>query len=97
MNPEIPLYLASGVAVCALVVTVILALLGDRRETKLRRALGACRTSLEAAEIQRDAHRRQLEAQSVELARYRGRLPPDMRLTMVLPLGAPPLPDPEST
>ena len=63
----------------------------DRHESELRRRLGACRTALEACEIQRDAHRKVTEGQRVtiaalqhELGNYRKLMPPDMRLTRVL-------------
>lgn len=63
----------------------------DRHESELRRRLGACRTALEACEIQRDAHRRESAGRGVtiaalqhELAGYRRLMPPDLRLTRVL-------------
>jgi hypothetical protein len=55
-----------------------------QRESALRRKLGACRTSLASAEILRDQYRRVMQAQSVELARYRGQIPPELRVTQVL-------------
>lgn len=54
-----------------------------QRESALRLKLGACRTSLEACEAERDHMRRQFNAQAVELARYRGQLAPHHRLTRV--------------
>ncbi len=64
---------------------------GWNRERELRRKLGTARTRAEAAEIQRDTYRREsesrlirLQAQSVELARYRGQIPMELRVTQVL-------------
>ncbi len=64
---------------------------GWRREAVLRRQLGAARTARESSEIARDAYRREsegrlvrLQAQSVELARYRGQIPMELRVTQVL-------------
>ena len=62
----------------------------ERSETRLRRKLGAARSALSAAEITSDVNRREatslrLRVQSLtkEVERYRGKLPPDMRLTQV--------------
>jgi hypothetical protein len=64
---------------------------GWKRESGLRRSLGTARTRADAAEVQRDAYRREsesrlvrLQAQSVELARYRGQIPMELRVTQVL-------------
>lgn len=72
-----------GVTLCSLAVTVWLEHRFSRRDTALRLKLGACRTSLEALETERDQMRRLFNAQAVELARYRGALPPHHRLTRV--------------
>jgi hypothetical protein len=72
-----------GVTICSLVLPVWLEHRFTRRETSLRLKLGACRTSLEACEAERDNMRRQFNAQSVELARYRGHHAPHNRLTQV--------------
>lgn len=63
----------------------------DVTERELRRRLGACRTALEATEIQRDALRKESHGKQVtiaalqhELGNYRKLMPPDLRLTRVL-------------
>ena len=73
-----------AIVVVALALCAFVAERGFRREDRLRRKLGHCRTSLAAAEIQRDVYRRTMQAQSVELARYRGQIPPELRVTQVL-------------
>jgi hypothetical protein len=83
-----------GVTVCSLGVTAWLEWRFARRESALRVKLGACRTSLEAVEAERDHMRRQFNAQAVELARYRGALPAQHRLTRVF-TGLPGLPEDE--
>jgi|GEM_PF-4658644 hypothetical protein len=72
-----------GVTLCSLGVSVWLEHRFARRESSLRVKLGASRTSLEAVEAERDHMRRQFNAQAVELARYRGSLPAQHRLTRV--------------
>ena len=72
-----------AVAALAIGGTVWLEWRFDRRETRLRRMLGSCRTALAACEVERDQMRRQFNAQSVELARYRGGFAPSQRLTRV--------------
>jgi hypothetical protein len=84
MAPDlVPLVLLGGVTVCSLAVNVWLEHRFCRREAPLRLKLGACRTALEACEIERDHMRRQFNAQAVELAQYRRYFPPDKRLTRV--------------
>lgn len=84
MSTELaPLLVLGGVTVCSLALNVWLEHRFSRRETALRFKLGACRTSLEACDAERAQMRRQFNAQAVELAQYRGRFPPDRRLTEV--------------
>lgn len=90
----VPVCVLGGVAVAAILGMVAVVVLCGRREDRLRRKLGSCRTSLEACEAQRDLMRKQFNAQSVELARYRGSLEPHHRLTQVF-TGVPRLPKPE--
>ena len=88
----LPLVLAALVAVWAIVGMLWLERRFERREVGLRKKLGACRTALEASEADRDRMRRQFNAQSVELARYRGNLDASHRLTQVY-TGLPEPPD----
>jgi hypothetical protein len=76
-------WVLGGVTICSLALNVWLEHRFCRRETALRLKLGACRTSLEACENERDHMRRQFNAQGVELAQYRSHFPPDRRLTRV--------------
>jgi len=82
-----------GITLCSIGLTAWLEHRFDQRETALRRKLGACRTSLEACEAERDGMRRQFNAQAVELARYRGQHAPHQRLTRVFTPGLPQPPD----
>lgn len=80
-----------GLTLCSLLLNVWLEHRFCRRDTALRRKLGASRTALEASEAEREEMRRHFNAQAVELAQYRGRLPADQRLTRVF-TGLPPGP-----
>lgn len=82
-NVAIPLWAHAALMVAAFALIAFLEWRHDRTESALRRKLGACRTSLAACEILRDSYRRTMQGQSVELARYRGQLPPDLRVTEV--------------
>ena len=93
-SPDLPLIVLGGVTVCSLAVNVWLEHRFCKRDTELRRKLGASRTALEASQIERDNMRRQFNAQAVELARYRGREVPERRLTRVF-TGLPPDPEPD--
>lgn len=77
--------LVAALLLCVTGCALAIALLLQRENIGLRRKLGAARTRAEAEEIRAQQLRKTLDAQSVELARYRGRLPPDMRLTTVRP------------
>ncbi len=57
---------------------------GWKREDSLRKKLGAARARAEAEEIKGEAWRKKCLAQSVELARYRGQIPMELRVTQVL-------------
>ncbi len=57
---------------------------GWRREDQLRKKLGAARTRAAAEEIKAETWRKKCLAQSVELARYRGQIPMELRVTQVL-------------
>lgn len=87
-----PLWAHVFLMVAALAMCAFVAERGWRREDRLRRALGACRTSLHAAEIQRDVHRKESAAKQVrvaallhELRQYRRSLPLEDRATQVMP------------
>lgn len=84
MTVAVPLYAHVVLLVAALALVAWLEWRHEKHEHRLRRALGSCRTSLAACEILRDSYRRTMQAQSVELARYRGQLPPELRVTQVL-------------
>lgn len=88
-------WLPAGVAVCAIGAMLWLEHRYARRDARLRRTLGACRTALGRAEADRDraeaerdragAERDRLtaeiQAQGAELARYRRQHAPHDRLT----------------
>lgn len=72
-----------GLTLCSILLNVWLEHRFATREGALRLKLGACRTALEAGELDREAMRKQFNAQAVELARYRGQHAPHQRLTQV--------------
>lgn len=91
----IPLWGHVVIVLGALCLIAVLEWRNDRRETRLRRNIGAARTRAEAAEAARDAaeilrdrYRRERDALSIEVAKWRKLAPPDMRLTQVMPVGS---------
>ncbi len=91
MNGAIPVWAHVALLVACFALLGYLERAGWKRERDLRRKLGAARTRAEAAEIARDTYRREsesrlvrLQGQSVELARYRGQIPMELRVTQVL-------------
>jgi len=83
----VPLWAHVALLTLALGLTAFVVERAGRREDRLRRKLGACRSALHAAEILRDQYRHQRDGLSLEVARYRKLAPPDMRLTQVMPRG----------
>lgn len=95
MQDQLPVLVLGAVAIVAVIALVAAIVLYGRREDRLRQKLGACRTSLEALQNDRERVRKQFNAQAVELARYRGHFAPEKRLTQVFTGLPPQLPDPD--
>lgn len=81
-----PVWAHVAILIASLAVCAFVAERGWRREDRLRKKLGACRSSLHAAEILRDRYRRERDSLSIEVGKYRKSLPLSDRLTQVMPV-----------
>lgn len=84
MAATIPVWAHVAIILVALALCAFVAERGWRREDRLRKKLGACRSALNAAEILRDRYRRERDGLSIEVGKYRKSLPLSDRLTQVL-------------
>jgi len=95
MSDVVPVWAHVALLVAALALGALIYLRSGAREDRLRKRLAKRAKAEHAAELERDLFRKRAQAQSVELARYRGQIPVDLRVTQImLDDDGKPLPEP---
>lgn len=84
MSDVIPVWAHVALLVAAIALAALIYLRSGAREDRLRKRLAKRAKAEHAAELERDQFRKRAQAQSVELARYRGQIPAELRVTQVL-------------
>ncbi len=97
MIDVIPVWAHVALLVAAIGLAALIYLRDGKVIDRLRKRLNQRRKRLDEAEAERDAFRKRVQAQSIELARYRGQLPVELRVTQImLDDEGKPLPEPEA-
>ena len=84
MLAMVPVWAHVALLVAVLGLCALIYLRSGNREDRLRKRAGRTRRALEKLELLHDVLSKKLSAQSVELARYRGQIPMELRVTQVL-------------